>query len=159
MEDSAFEALYTGAYVFVFIIALTVTIFLFSSITDFADLAYEYEETSGDSSVIVDTPVNQNLLLSSDEVMSYYYNYIKKDIYGDDSKKESYNVIIKTKAKDEAGADLSLISGESDMTISELSARLGKNNKYILRYKSVDNVGNVTIEIQKATQAEIDAVY
>ena len=159
MEDSAFEALYTGAYVFVFIIALTVTIFLFSSITDFADLAYEYEETSGDSSVIVDTPVNQNLLLSSDEVMSYYYNYIKKDIYGDDSKKESYNVIIKTKAKDEAGADLSLISGESDMTISELSDRLGKNNKYILRYKSVDNVGNVTIEIQKATQAEIDAVY
>lgn len=159
MEDSAFEALYTGAYVFVFIIALTVTIFLFSSITDFADLAYEYEETSGDSSVIVDTPVNQNLLLSSDEVMSYYYNYIKKDIYGDDSKKESYNVIIKTKAKDEAGADLSVISGESDMTISELSARLGKNNKYILRYKSVDNVGNVTIEIQKATQAEIDAVY
>ena len=159
MEDSAFEALYTGAYVFVFIIALTVTIFLFSSITDFADLAYEYEETSGDSSVIVDTPVNQNLLLSSGEVMSYYYNYIKKDIYGDDSKKESYNVIIKTKAKDEAGADLSLISGESDMTISELSDRLGKNNKYILRYKSVDNVGNVTIEIQKATQAEIDAVY
>ena len=159
MEDSAFEALYTGAYVFVFIIALTVTIFLFSSITDFADLAYEYEETSGDSSVIVDTPVNQNLLLSSGEVMSYYYNYIKKDIYGDDSKKESYNVIIKTKAKDEAGADLSVISGESDMTISELSARLGKNNKYILRYKSVDNVGNVTIEIQKATQAEIDAVY
>lgn len=159
MEDSAFEALYTGAYVFVFIIALTVTIFLFSSITDFADLAYEYEETSGDSSVIVDTPVNQNLLLSSDEVMSYYYNYIKKDIYGDDSKKESYNVIIKTKAKDEAGADLSLISGESDMTISELSDRLGKNNKYILRYKSVDNAGNVTIEIQKATQAEIDAVY
>lgn len=159
MEDSAFEALYTGAYVFVFIIALTVTIFLFSSITDFADLAYEYEETSGDSSVIVDTPVNQNLLLSSDEVMSYYYNYIKKDIYGDDSKKESYNVIIKTKAKDEAGADLSVISGESDMTISELSARLGKNNKYILRYKSVDNAGNVTIEIQKATQAEIDAVY
>lgn len=159
MEDSAFEALYTGAYVFVFIIALTVTIFLFSSITDFADLAYEYEETSGDSSVIVDTPVNQNLLLSSDEVMSYYYNYVKKDIYGDDSKKESYNVIIKTKAKDEAGADLSLISGESDMTISELSDRLGKNNKYILRYKSVDNAGNVTIEIQKATQAEIDAVY
>ena len=159
MEDSAFEALYTGAYVFVFIIALTLTIFLFSSITDFADLAYEYEETSGDSSVIVDTPVNQNLLLSSDEVMSYYYNYIKKDIYGDDSKKESYNVIIKTKAKDEAGADLSLISGESDMTISELSDRLGKNNKYILRYKSVDNAGNVTIEIQKATQAEIDAVY
>lgn len=159
MEDSAFEALYTGAYVFVFIIALTVTIFLFSSITDFADLAYEYEETSGDSSVIVDTPVNQNLLLSSDEVMSYYYNYVKKDIYGDDSKKESYNVIIKTKAKDEAGADLSVISGESDMTISELSARLGKNNKYILRYKSVDNAGNVTIEIQKATQAEIDAVY
>lgn len=159
MEDSAFEALYTGAYVFVFIIALTVTIFLFSSITDFADLAYEYEETSGDSSVIVDTPVNQNLLLSSDEVMSYYYNYVKKDIYGDDSKKESYNVIIKTKAKDEAGADLSVISGESDMTISELSDRLGKNNKYILRYKSVDNAGNVTIEIQKATQAEIDAVY
>ena len=159
MEDSAFEALYTGAYVFVFIIALTVTIFLFSSITDFADLAYEYEETSGDSSVIVDTPVNQNLLLSSDEVMSYYYNYVKKDIYGDDSKKESYNVIIKTKAKDETGADLSVISGESDMTISELSDRLGKNNKYILRYKSVDNVGNVTIEIQKATQAEIDAVY
>ena len=159
MEDSAFEALYTGAYVFVFIIALTVTIFLFSSITDFADLAYEYEETSGDSSVIVDTPVNQNLLLSSDEVMSYYYNYVKKDIYGDDSKKESYNVIIKTKAKDEAGANLSVISGESDMTISELSDRLGKNNKYILRYKSVDNAGNVTIEIQKATQAEIDAVY
>ena len=159
MEDSAFEALYTGAYVFVFIIALTVTIFLFSSITDFADLAYEYEETSGDSSVIVDTPVNQKLLLSSDEVMSYYYNYIKKDIYGDDSKKESYNVIIKTKAKDEAGADLSVISGESDITISELSDRFGKNNKYILRYKSVDNAGNVTIEIQKATQAEIDAVY
>ena len=66
MEDSAFEALYTGAYIFVFIVALTITIYLFSSITNFADLAYEYNNDVQSGATIVDTPVEQDLLLTID---------------------------------------------------------------------------------------------
>ena len=44
MDESAYTALYTGTYIFVFIIALSLTIFLFTEVVNYADVAYEFDE-------------------------------------------------------------------------------------------------------------------
>ena len=71
MEDSAYEAIYTGVYVFIFIIALTVSLLLFNGINEVADLSYEFSNKISGSETLVNVPVEQNLLLSPSEVLSY----------------------------------------------------------------------------------------
>lgn len=82
MEDSTYEALYSGVYVFIFIIALSASIFLFKTVNDIADQSYRYGEQVSDPSLIVDASANQYRVINGAEVLSYYYNYVKKDLYG-----------------------------------------------------------------------------
>ena len=81
MEDSAYESIYTGVYVFIFIIALTITIFLFKSISNLSEKSYEYGKAKTDLAVSEDVPSENTIILTSQEVISYYFNYIRKDLY------------------------------------------------------------------------------
>ncbi len=153
MEDSAFDALYTGTYVLVFIIALTITLYLFNSIIDFSDLAYEFNTKVEDNSTIIDAPVEANRLLSGEEVLSYYYNYVKHDLYSEKVSPVNYNVNI------QIGRTTNELAG---MSLLEISQAIGMENKFILRYKGAkygdDGVKNIDIDIVKATQEQIDAL-
>ncbi len=42
MEESAFQAIYTGVYIIIFIVALTTSLYLFNGISDLAEKSYEY---------------------------------------------------------------------------------------------------------------------
>lgn len=149
MESSATKALYLGAYIFVFVSALTVTLFLFNSILDFSNLAYEFETSNANNQILVNVPVEAERLLSSDEVASYYYNYIKKDVYVNNTNDTNiYEVQID-------GTNEELKATDDYKTII---SKIGVNNKYILRYEQVDEKGKVLIKLKKATQAEIDAI-
>jgi len=149
MESSATKALYLGAYIFVFVSALTVTLFLFNSILDFSNLAYEFETSNANNQILVNVPVEAERLLSSDEVASYYYNYIKKDVYVNNTNDTNiYEVQID-------GTNEELKATDEYKTII---SKIGVNNKYILRYEQVDEKGKVLIKLKKATQAEIDAI-
>lgn len=153
MENSAFEALYTGTYVLVFIVALTITLYLFNSIIDFSELAYEFNVKVEDNSTIIDAPVEANRLLTGEEVLSYYYNYVKHDLYTEKESPINYHVDIKISKTPEELKEMSLL---------EVSQAIGMNNKFILYYRGAnyDEQGkkNINIEIVKATQEQIDAL-
>ena len=96
MEDSTSTALYTGAFVLVFVSSLTISLFLFNSILDFSEKAYDYNVNIADNQTIVNVPVGSERLLSAAEVASYYYNYVSHDLYGGDKPTEEYEVSIFT---------------------------------------------------------------
>ncbi|MDD3303951.1 MAG: hypothetical protein PHP54_03445 [Clostridia bacterium] len=164
MEDSALEALYTGAYIFVFIVALTITLYLFGSITNFANLAYDYNTEVQGGATIVETPVEQDILLNINEVISYYYNYVARDLYGNEENNgtittDSNNAVITKYNVTIEG----LMQLPRDATIKDiyaiLAAKDGKDSKYILTYNKVsydtkDNVKIVDISIKRATNIE-----
>lgn len=164
MEDSALEALYTGAYIFVFIVALTITLYLFGSITNFADLAYEYNNDVQSGATIIETPVEQDILLNIDEVISYYYNYIARDLYGSEAIESGMITDSTTASITKYNVNIEgLMDLSKDATIKDiysiLAAKDGKNTKYILTYDKVtyDNKNKikiVDISIKRATNIE-----
>lgn len=85
MEDSTFEAIYTGVYIFIFIAALTVTLYMFKNVNELAERSYEYGMVStGDT--LVEAPEEVDKVLHKTDVISYYYNYVNLDNY--DTKNE-----------------------------------------------------------------------
>lgn len=42
MEESAFQAIYTGVYIVIFIVSLTTALYLFNGISKLAEDSYEY---------------------------------------------------------------------------------------------------------------------
>lgn len=100
MEDSANNLLYTGTYVIIFIIAVSLSITLFYSVNKYADSAFNYQQDL-QSSIINTQPTgnetNGIVTLSQDDVVAYYFNYIKKDIYSSQNSGNNdvkYNVTI-----------------------------------------------------------------
>ena len=152
MEESAYEALFTGTYIFVFIIALTVTLYLFNSIMDFSELAYEFNNTVEDKSTIINAPVEANRLLTGEEVLSYYYNYVRHDLYTEKKSPINYNVTI-------SGLNNEQLATK---TLYQVAEAIGINDKFILYYRGAEydenGVKNIDIEIKKATQEQIDAL-
>ena len=76
--ENANEAIYIGIYTMIFVIALSLTIFLFSSLMNYTDEAYDYMHQQSNDAVTVTGEVNRHLILTGQEVLSYYYNYIKE---------------------------------------------------------------------------------
>jgi|GEM_PF-1927768 len=83
MEESAYNGLMVGVYVFIFITAISLTIFLFSSTISFSDKAYEYGKVTTGDSIIETTSAPQNNVITGAELLTYYYNYKSPDKYGE----------------------------------------------------------------------------
>lgn len=131
MENS-YEALYTGVYIFVFVAALTIALYLFQGVNELADNAYDYGKTVDSSAVIeTDTDVEDSKYLSREDVISYYFNYIKKDNYED---------------VDVSGMPTVTINGitTNNLSYSALvsSLSIDKDKKYEL---TIDSSGNFVI--------------
>ncbi len=160
MENSTFEAIYTGVYIVIFIAALTITIFLFKTTNDYADLAFEYNERALDESVIINAPVQKFRLITGNEVISYFYNYIKRDVFGDSKTQIEYVVTIKNQS------GTTIISSDTNVTpqatinsttFSKLTTLINLNAKYVLNYRTISQ-NLVYIDITEATQQQIDAL-
>ena len=79
MENS-YEALYTGVYLFVFVAAMTIAVYLFQGVNDLANNSYDYGKVvTGDA--VIETDTEEAKYLSKTDVISYYMNYIKRDNY------------------------------------------------------------------------------
>ena len=141
MDDSTSTLLYTATYVIIFVIALSLSIVLFLSVNSYADSAFSY--TTGLNSSIINTPTTGleesqkgQAHLTSSDVFSYFVNYVKKDLYGNNNQSNSeYNVTIITD-DGELGPKLSY---------HDALKKIGNKN-YILKYK-----GDKNIEITNAT--------
>ena len=153
--ENANEAIYLGIYTMIFVIALSLTIFLFSSLMEYTDEAYEYMHRVGNDSVTISAEENRNLILTGQEVVSYYYNYVKKDRFSDETYNSNTIVTINLNTSNEAP----LILDSTNLTYKEVIEKIGANNRYIL---SVDNRTNDTttyINITKATDEELQEMW
>ena len=147
MENSANEALIIGAYVFVFVIALSSAVYLFHSVYKYSELAYKYENNIGKGNLVSGIPSDNKIIMNGTDVMSYIFNYNLYDAYTISSSiTKNYNVKILNK-NDTNIFDL------SHSSYSALYNLIDLNEKYELKYVSIDkgNDGNIT-------SAEIDIV-
>ena len=90
MEESTSTFLYTATYVFVFIIATSLSIGLYFTVNRYADSAFNYSQNLNSSIINMPTTGTEiantgKVYLSRDDVFSYYVNYVMKDIYGENS--------------------------------------------------------------------------
>lgn len=142
MGDSAYQAIYTGVYVFVFIIAMSATIYLFMTIIDYAELSYNYGNTALDSNLIENIPTTKYQLLTGSDVITYYYNYVKKDKYEGSESDTKYNVEI--------------FNSSGTKIINEAAIKNIKyDQKYKLEFVSENNNGVATIRITEVGNSSI----
>lgn len=153
--ENATEAIYIGVYAMIFVVALSVTIFLFSSLMDYTEQAYDYMHMSSNDAVLVNVPVDRHLILSGQEVVSYYYNYVKKDRYTDKTYNSNIVVSINLRTKNESPV---ILSGEN-LKYKEIIEKVGLTNKYILTVDENTNSNTTYINIVKATEEELQEIW
>ena len=150
--DNAQEALYIGLYTFIFVIALSLTVGLFSSIMNYTDDAYEFMHTSSNGALIISERENRHIVLSSTEVLSYYFNYIKKDRLDSSVIENNAVVTINLNTKDETP----LYLDSKNLSYKEALQKIGQDNKYILTVGKQTNDNVTYINIVKATPEELE---
>ena len=150
--DNAQEALYIGLYTFIFVIALSLTVGLFSSIMNYTDDAYEFMHTSSNGALIISERENRHIVLSSTEVLSYYFNYIKKDRLDSSVIENNAVVTINLNTKDETPVYLD----SKNLSYKEALQKIGQDNKYILTVGKQTNDNVTYINIVKATPEELE---
>lgn len=150
--DNAQEALYIGLYTFIFVIALSLTVGLFSSIMNYTDDAYEFMHTSSNGALIISERENRHIVLSSTEVLSYYFNYIKKDRLDSSVIENNAVVTINLNTKDETP----LYLDSKNLSYKEALQKIGQDNKYILTVGKQTNDNVTYINIIKATPEELE---
>lgn len=153
--ENANEAIYIGIYTMLFVIALSLTIFLFSSLLDYSEQAYDYMHKQSNDAVIMNVPTNRHLILSGQEVISYYYNYIKKDRFSDKDYNNNIVVSINLNTKN----DTPLMLDNDNLKYKDLIEKVGINNKYILTVGENTNDQNTYINIIKATEEELNEIW
>lgn len=145
------EAIYMAVYTLIFVMALSLTIFLFSSLMDYSDEAYEYMHSLNNNGVVLNAPVNRHLLLNGQEVISYYFNYIQKDKYLNRDYDDKTVVSINLNTRNDSPAYLT----QEDLTYKEAAEKIGITSKYILTVGQNSNSEYTYIDITRATEEEI----
>ena len=149
--ESVNDALYIGIYTFIFVIALSLTIFLFSSLMSYTDHVYEYIHDLSNDGVNVSLQADRHLILSSQEVVSYYYNYIKKDRLSENIVDNSVVLSINLNTKNESPIYLE----RTDLSYKDLMQKLGNNTQYILTVGRNSTEDVTYLNIIKATDEEL----
>lgn len=150
--ENANEAIYIGVYTMIFVIALSLTVMLYSNLMRYVDNAYDYMNSVTNDAVTVNSEVNRHLILSGQEVLSYYYNYIKRDRFDDNDATENTVVTINLNTKDE---NPSYLEGDT-LSYKEVASKIGLSNKYILTVSEDTNENTTHVNIIKATDEELN---
>ena len=148
MGESTNTLLYTATYVFVFVIATSLSIVLFLTINRYADSAYEYKEGIGGSIInSASTGVEEYKTgmtpLSKDDVFSYFVNYIKNDLYGNNN--EAKNI------RPSSGYVVEIDGLNKDMSYKDAYNSLNAE-KYYIKYNTTQDDGTKIVKIQPLTQ-------
>lgn len=152
-----YEAMYTGVYVFIFVISVSISIFLFYSVYDYSELAFEYQNRVLNDSVTVNAPSNKYRLVDGSEVISYFFNYIKHDTYGETVKKTNYIVTIKNTMGAAIVSSSSSAATINSYNFNKLVNSINVKSKYVLNYtKEGSNL--IYIDIVEATSEQINAL-
>lgn len=160
MDESTNTLLYTATYVFIFIIAVSLSIVLFLSVNRYADSAFDYKQGLNGSiintgSTGLEEYQTGQVPLTKDDVFSYYVNYVEKDLYGTSSATQDviYDISIKDKNNDKLEKDSDKLEKKS--LYNDVYNQLA--DKYVLNYKSEgvkDNKKFVIIDITPFEEKE-----
>lgn len=157
MQDSMYEAIYTGVYILIFIIAISVSIFLFYSVYDYSELAFEYQNRTLSDSVTINAPSNKYRLVDGSEVITYFFNYIKHDTYGENVKKTNYIISIKNISGREIVSSNSNANIVNTYNFNKLINSINVKSRYILKYvKETSN--DIYVDLIEATDEQINAL-
>lgn len=136
MGDNAAEGIFIGVYIFIFVVALSATITLFTMINNYAELSYEYgKQVADDASLIENVPTETHRVITGSQLISYICNYTLEDEY---ATKGSSGVTITY--KNSKGEKITF-NGDSYKTII---SKININGKYTLKY-----ISNKEFEIQE----------
>ncbi len=94
---------------------------------------------------------DRHLILSSQEVVSYYYNYIKKDRLSENIEDNSVVLSINLNTKNESPIYLE----RTDLSYKDLMQKLGNNTQYILTVGRNSTEDVTYLNIIKATDEEL----
>lgn len=153
--ENANEAIFLGVYAMIFVMALSLTIFLFSSLMTYTDESYEYMHRVGNDAVTISGEVNRNLLLTGQEVVSYYYNYVKKDRFSDETYNDDIIVTINLNTSNQSP----LLLDSTTLTYKEVIEKIGASNMYILSVDKRTNDNVTYLNIIKATDEELQEMW
>lgn len=138
MGDNAAEGIFIGVYIFIFVIALSATITLFTMINNYAELSYEYgKQVADDASLIENVPTETHRVITGSQLISYICNYTLEDEY---ATKGSSGVKITYKELD---GKVITFSAKDD-SYATIISNIDINGKYTLRY-----ISNKEFEIQE----------
>lgn len=136
MDESTNTLLYTATYVFIFIIAVSLSIVLFLSVNRYADSAFDYKQ--GVNGTIINTGSTGveeyqtgQVPLTRSDVFSYYVNYIKKDLYGNSEHDTNSDIVYYVSIADPETNSSNL--GE-DLDYNKLQKKLSYKETYFLEY-------------------------
>ena len=133
MEQSAYEALMIGVYVFVFIVALTAGILLMSNIIDMVNYANEQAIVGMNGTLAETVGVVNERLYTGAQLVTYYRQELEiesrytEEIESLEKKELDYTFTVKLS---ERGEEKSLKS-----FITSTNVKNYLNEKFVLRYK------------------------
>ena len=117
----------------------------------YTDRVYEYMHDLSNDGVNISLQADRHLILSSQEVVSYYYNYIKKDRLSENIVDNSVVLSINLNTKNESPIYLE----RTDLSYKDLMQKLGSNTQYILTVGRNSNENVTYLNIIKATDEEL----
>lgn len=160
MEDTSTSAIYTGAFILIFVSSLTIALFLFNNVVTLADTAYEFNTNIDSNKTIVNVPVGKNLLITPEEVASYYYNYIKYDLFNASATADEESISDDNENKKNFEVTIYDNSNNLLNEVSDYQTLMEKLNgkTYILTYDYVDTSNKAHITIKPATDEQINDV-
>ena len=135
MGENAQEGIFIGVYIFVFIVALSATIMMFTMINNYADLSYDYGKQIGEGALIENVPETTYRIVTGDQLISYYYDYMYRQ-------NTRYRLVVKDK-------DNKTIEFREGMLYERVLKFCDPMKNYYLSYDSVDKYGNVNITIKE----------
>lgn len=133
MENSGFEAVYTGVYIFVFMAAFTITLYLFMSTNEVAEKAYDYGNIVTEQAIVQVSTSQDELYMSASEVVSFLFNYKVRDLYDSPYAENTCNVIL----QNTSGATIAVGTSYSDII-----NKLHNNSKYLFTFNSVQTLND-----------------
>lgn len=141
MGDNAAEGIFIGVYIFIFVVALSATITLFTMINNYVELSYEYgKQVADDASLIENVPTETHRVITGSQLISYICNYTLEDEY---ATKGSSGLEITYKDSDGKVITFS-VEGNNKDSYKTIISKIKINGKYTLKY-----ISNKEFEIQE----------
>lgn len=139
MGDNAAEGIFIGVYIFIFVVALSATITLFTMINNYAELSYEYgKQVADDASLIENVPTETHRVITGSQLISYICNYTLEDEYVRQNDQENVNGVNITYENIDFGTAKSY---------KDIIGKIDVKGRYTLIYNGTNgNKINVTIK-------------